>query len=127
MSNDATDLLVDDLESTQPAAQGFDLILLDLAAFCTDAEVLSVVALTSTSLRVTFERPVLDNVALRLASAYTLIEADENGAPVDGGHAPIVVSVTPQSPAPPSFVDLTTSEMREGLVYQLSIAYLEAA
>lgn len=125
MSNNATDLVAPPLEAGQPAAQGFDLILLDLAAFCFEAEVLSVVALNSTTVRVTFERDVLDNVVLRFALAYELAEADTEDEPIPGGHAPLVLDVNPEQAVTPIFVDLTTEEMRDGLRYRLLINRLE--
>lgn len=126
MSNDATDLLVGPLESQQPAAQGFDLVLLDLAAFCNDAEILSWAATSSTTITVTFAQAVIDNVALRHADAYVLQE-ESNGALVPAGHAPRVLSVRPVEPTPSAQALLTTEEMRQGLSYRLTIHYLESA
>jgi len=79
------------------------------------ADIASVVSTSSTSWRVTFTVPVLDNAALRNALNYEFSPALS------------VVSVTPESATNPSYVDLETTEQKDAETYTLTIHLVEAA
>jgi hypothetical protein len=75
-------------------------------------KVLSAVALSSVKVRITFDRPMLDDSALRNPSNYTL-------HPTAGSAVPIYyTTVEPESVAEPTYVDISTSEMTDGLPYE---------
>lgn len=85
--------------------------------------VISVVALDSTHVRITFAEPMLSNPPLRTASSYEI-----TGIGAAAGHNPRVLTATPQAVAAPISVDLTTDEMRGGIDnYNMRIHSLEEA
>jgi hypothetical protein len=85
--------------------------------------VISVVALDSTHVRITFASRMLDNPPLRDPSSYEI-----TGLGSTAGHNPRVHSVAPEVHASPIYVDLTTDEMRGGISnYRMRIHALEEA
>lgn len=85
---------------------------------CAEVVIGSVAAVDSTTVRVTFLAGVLDNGVLRRAEAYSI-----SGS----GHTPEVLEVIPEDVASPTYIDLRTAEMRDGVTYTLSVAVLEQA
>ena len=81
----------------------------------------SIVATSSTSLRITFSAPVLDTAVLRWVDAYVIT----TGTP--GAVVPTVEAVTPEAVAEPNYVDLTTTEMTDGATYDVEVLTVEAA
>lgn len=81
------------------------------------AAVLLVEAITSTSIRITWAAPVLNNAPLRAVSTYEIV--------VGVGETPVeVLAVTP-SGSPAESVLLTTTEMRDDLDYEMLVHFLE--
>jgi hypothetical protein len=72
-------------------------------------------ALTNTTVKVTFSVPVLDNEALRCKEIYV---ADP---PLE------VYVVTPEAVANPTYVILTVQEMKQGHVFDMDVKTIEAA
>lgn len=81
----------------------------------TQVSIQSMTSTSPTTWRVVFSNPVLDNVALRNAVNYTF------SPDLD------VVAVTPEAAAAPGYVDLETSEQKDGEAYTLTIHLVEAA
>lgn len=77
--------------------------------------VLSVNAISPTVIRVTFESPAIDNLALRDPGNYVI-------TPTRAVH-----EVEPQAVAMPGYVDLTIDEQVTGVAYQVELQRIEAA
>ena len=69
----------------------------------------------STTVRVTFSAPVIDNAVLRYTGAY------EFNPPLT------VTAVNPENVVTPDWIDLTVSEMKQGQSYTLTIHTISAA
>jgi len=72
----------------------------------------SVVALSSTRIRINFDRPMLDDSALRNPANYTV-------QPTVGGGAPVYyTTIVPEDEPEPTYVEIPISEMTDGPVYE---------
>lgn len=78
-------------------------------------DVASVVALTPTTIKVTFVYPALDNVALRSPASYRITPALT------------IHAVTPEVTANPTYVILQIDEQKDLQVYDLELVRIEAA
>lgn len=94
---------------------------IDLANVCIDPTISSVEALDSsgTRWRAHFAEPLIDSPALRLAGLWEITGPN--------GHAPSVLSVTPQAGGTPAYADLVTEEHRGGADYTVTLHRLEIA
>lgn len=104
----------------QPVAQAHDTIQDVIDQFCSCSLLTNVTVIDSTHLRVTFDRPVLDNPAIRAGDIYEIV--------VPAGSGPVtVLSVVPEGS--PNIVSLllTTTEHRSLPDYIVRIHHLEAA
>lgn len=88
-----------------------------LSLFVNAPTVLTIEAITPTSVRVTFAQPVINNVALRNPAHYTI-------APIDSSPAVTVLGVSVESSTQ---ILLATSEMRQNAPYRLTITTIERA
>jgi len=77
--------------------------------------VASVVSLTPTTVKVTFDVPALDNAALRSVSSYTISPTLD------------VKGVTPEAVANPTYVVLDVTEQTTGVAYTMTLVLLKAA
>ncbi len=85
--------------------------------------VITVVALDSTHVRITFANRMLNNPPLRAPQSYELV-----GQGSAAGHNPRVLSVAPEGQTNPIYIDLTVDEMRGGITnYLMRIHSLEEA
>lgn len=83
-----------------------------LAQFVQEVKVTDIAAITSTKVRVTFDRGMLNNTALKNVGNYSI-------SPQTPGAANLYLSsVEPENKTYPTFVDIITSEMTDGAMYQ---------
>jgi hypothetical protein len=75
----------------------------------------SIVALNSTTVRLTFDRPMLKNLTLSSVWNYSI-------TPITPGAANVYVSeITPRNVANPTYVDIKISEMTGGATYNCAV------
>jgi hypothetical protein len=85
------------------------------------ASVASVVALSSTLIRVTFAYPMSNNAALAEPGNYAITTSTV------GAVVPEVLTVAPEVTAEPTYVTIRTSEMTNGATYTCTVYLIEAA
>lgn len=79
-------------------------------------EVSTIVAISSTRVRITFDRPMKKDAALLAAFNYSIV-------PITAGAVTIVINeIEPENTAQPEFVDAITSEMTDGATYEGAVS-----
>lgn len=78
----------------------------------------SVVPTSSTTIRATFDSPMLNNLELSDPDNYDV-------SPTDGGAPVAVTAATPEGVAEPTYVDLVVTEMTDGEAYELAATTIE--
>lgn len=79
-------------------------------------ELVSVEAKTSLEVRITFDKPMLNNGALRSTSSYGITPKFPSGAPL------VLTHVQPEGVVAPTYVDVTVTEMTDGETYIAEVA-----
>lgn len=97
------DLTIHQIEESDPAG-------------CNDPAIASVVATSSTVVRVTFQTAMVDDPLLYWSGSYAVS---------GGGHQPAILGVIPEDAVAPMYVDLIVEELRDGQVYDLTVYLLE--
>ena len=82
--------------------------------------ILTLTRTSSTSFRVSFDRPVVNNPYLTIPANWSVRDEAGVAPPLQ------VISVTPEGVGAPSYIDLVTSEQRTGVQYIAEAYILEA-